>query len=206
MRVTFICSSLEDGRDGVGDYTRRLAASVTRMGHAVQAMVLNGWGFVNHQRSLGPHFFQNPPPSQRIAPAMKARHLNDDTLGRARDTLYDCGVTALYSLIAATAAQRWGLAPTFAHLESTSFQVDGRSNSDEPPNAPVIHIPQGSSRDPRPDLHCSAGLDRRILDQRGQAPAGPRRSPERPHCSTRRQDLACPAASTWPAACGGSTT
>ena len=122
-------------------------------GHAVQAMVLNGWGFVNHQRSLGPHFFQNPPPSQRIAPAMKARHLNDDTLGRARDTLYDCGVTALYSLIAATAAQRWGLAPTFAHLESTSFQVDGRSNSDEPPNAPVIHIPQGSSRAPRPDLH-----------------------------------------------------
>jgi hypothetical protein len=44
---------------------------------------------------------------------------------------------------------------------------------------------------------CSAGLDRRLLDQRGQAPAGPRRSPERPHFSTRSPGLACPAASTW---------
>jgi len=62
-------------------------------------------------------------------------------------------VTALYSLIAAPAAKRLGLAPGFAHLDSTSFHVDGRSNSDEEPEESVLHIPRGSSRDQRPDLN-----------------------------------------------------
>ena len=75
-------------------------------GHAVKAMVLNGLGFVNQQRYLVPHFFQNTPTYRLIAPAIHASHLNDDTLGRALDTLYNSGVTELYSLIAATAAKR----------------------------------------------------------------------------------------------------
>jgi transposase len=122
-------------------------------GQAVKAMVLNGLGFVNQQLYLVPHFFQNKPTARLIAPAIQASHLNDDTLGRALDTLYDFGVTALYSLIAATAAQRLGLAPAFAHLDSTSFHVDGRYNSAEPPDEQVIHITQGYSRDHRPDLN-----------------------------------------------------
>jgi transposase len=126
---------------------------IVTAGHAVKAMVLNGLGFVNQQLYLVPHFFQNKPTSRLIAPAIKASHLNDDTLGRALDTLYDFGVTALYSLIAATAAQRLGLAPTFAHLDSTSFHVDGRYNSAAPPDEQVIHITQGYSRDHRPDLN-----------------------------------------------------
>jgi transposase len=62
-------------------------------------------------------------------------------------------VTELYSLIAATAAKRLGLCPTSAHLDSTSFHVDGRSNSDEPPSEQVVHITKGYSRDHRPDLN-----------------------------------------------------
>ncbi len=99
---------------------------IVTAGHAVKAMVLNGLGFVNHQLSLVPHCFQNKPLSRLIAPAIEASHLNDDTLGRALDTLYAYGVTELYSLIAAPAATRLGLAPTFTHLASTSFHVDGR--------------------------------------------------------------------------------
>ena len=87
---------------------------IVTVGQAVKAMVLNGLGFVNQQLYLVPHFFQKKPTSRLIAPAIQARHLNDDTLGRALDTLYGYGVTALYSLIAATAAQRLGLAPRFA--------------------------------------------------------------------------------------------
>src|SRR6266571_16578 len=98
---------------------------IVTAGHAVKAMVLNGLGFVNQQLYLVPHFFQNKPTSRLIAPAIKASHLNDDTLGRALDTLYDAGVTELYSLIATTAAKRLGLAPTCTHLDSTSFRVDG---------------------------------------------------------------------------------
>src|SRR5687768_15230785 len=73
------------------------------VGHAVKAMVLNGLGFVNQQLYLVPLFFHNKPLPRLIAPGIRASHLNDDTLGRALDTLYKTGLTELYSLIAATA-------------------------------------------------------------------------------------------------------
>ena len=126
---------------------------IVTAGHAVKAMVLNGLGFLNQQLYLVPHFFHNKPISRLIAPGLQASHLNDDTLGRALDTLYAVGVTELYSLIAATAATRLGLTPTFAHLDRMSFHVDGRSNSDEDPEEHVMHITRGYSRDQRPDLN-----------------------------------------------------
>jgi transposase len=100
---------------------------IVTAGHAVKAMVLNGLGFVNQQLYLVPRFFQDRPTSRLLAPCLlEATHLNDDALGRALDTPYDDGVTALYSLMAATAAERLGLTARFAHLDSTSFHVDGR--------------------------------------------------------------------------------
>jgi transposase len=107
--------------------------------------------------------------------------LNDDALGRAVETLYDSGVTELSSRIAATAAKRLGVAPTFAHLESTSLHVDGRDNSDEPPSEPVVHITKGSSRDHRPDLNHvmlalmvehQAGIPVRMKPLSGKSSAG----------------------------------
>ena len=126
---------------------------IVTAGHAVKAMVLNGLGFLNQQLYLVPHFFQNKPSSRLIAPGIEASHLKDDTLGRALDTLYEAGLTALYSLIAATAATRLGLTPTFSHLDTTSFHVDGRYNSAEAPDEQVVHITHGYSRDHRPDLN-----------------------------------------------------
>jgi transposase len=123
------------------------------VGEAVKAMVLNGLGFINQTLYLVPRFFQNKPTSRLISPRVTPKQLNDDARGRALDTLYAAGVTELYSLIAATAAQRLGLTPRFAHLDSTSFHVDGRYNSDEAPNAQVIHLTRGYSRDHRPDLN-----------------------------------------------------
>lgn len=127
---------------------------IVTTGQAVKAMVLNGLGFVNQRLYLVPRFFQDKPLARLFAPLLiEAKHLNDDTLGRALDTLYASDVTALYSLIAATAAQRLALAPTFAHLDTTSFHVDGRYNSEAEPEAEVIHITRGYSRDHRPDLN-----------------------------------------------------
>jgi transposase len=126
---------------------------IVTTGYAVKAMVLNGLGFVNQPLYLVPHFFHNKPTYRLIAPWIAPEHLNDDALGRALDTLYAYGVTELYSLIATTAAKRLGLAPTFAHLDSTSFHVDGRYNRDQEPDEHVIHITRGYSRDHRPDLN-----------------------------------------------------
>jgi glycosyltransferase involved in cell wall biosynthesis len=41
MRILFLCSGLEPGRDGVGDYTRRLAAECVRQGHECRIVALN---------------------------------------------------------------------------------------------------------------------------------------------------------------------
>lgn len=44
MRLLFICSSLEPGRDGVGDYTRRLGQAMAGLEHAVAMIALNEAG------------------------------------------------------------------------------------------------------------------------------------------------------------------
>lgn len=41
MRITFLCGSLEPGRDGVGDYVRRLSIELIKEGHKVSAIALN---------------------------------------------------------------------------------------------------------------------------------------------------------------------
>jgi hypothetical protein len=119
------------------------AMRIVTVGHAVKAMVLNGLGFVNPQLALVPHFFHHKPLPRLIAPGIPARHLHDDPLGRALDTLSETGLTALSSLMAATAAQRLGLTPTVTPLETPSFHVDGRYNSAEAPDAQVVHITHG---------------------------------------------------------------
>jgi transposase len=120
-------------------------------GAAVTAMVRNGLGCINQALYLVPRFFRNTPTYRRISPRMVPAQLNDDALGRALETLYASGVTALYSLMAATAAERLGLTPRFAHLDSTRVHVDGRYHSDEEPEDKVVPITRGDSRDHRPD-------------------------------------------------------
>jgi transposase len=122
-------------------------------GEAVNAMVLNGLGCINQALYLVPRFFQQKPTNRRISPRVAPEHLNDDALGRALDPLYEYGVTALYRLIAATAAKRLDLSPTYMHLDPTSFHVDGRYHSDEPAAEQVVHITKGYRRDHRPDLN-----------------------------------------------------
>ncbi len=41
MKILFLCSSLESGRDGVGDYTRRLADELRRQGHVTMLVALH---------------------------------------------------------------------------------------------------------------------------------------------------------------------
>ncbi len=43
MKIIFLCGSLEPGRDGVGDYTRRLAIEMIKQGHEIAAISLNDW-------------------------------------------------------------------------------------------------------------------------------------------------------------------
>jgi hypothetical protein len=142
---------------GIGEVIDRAtrhppATRLVTTGAAVKAMVLNGLGCVNQPLSLGPRFFQDQPPSRLLAPLLiDAQPLHDEALGRALDALYNDGVTARYSLMAATAAERRGLAPRLAPRDRTSFHGDGRDNSDHAPDERVVHLTRGYRRDQRPD-------------------------------------------------------
>ena len=46
-----------------------------------------------------------------------------------------------------------GLQTRYGHLDSTSFHVDGKYNSDQEEQDGVISITNGYSRDHRPDLN-----------------------------------------------------
>lgn len=123
------------------------------LGQAAKAMVLNGLGFVNQRLYLVPRFFETKPTERLLGEGILPEHLNDDTLGRALDAFYDYGVTELFRELAAHAAARLGLRPRFAHLDATSFHVDGTYNSEEAPEEGVVHIRPGYSRDHRPELN-----------------------------------------------------
>lgn len=56
-------------------------------GQAVEAMILNGLGFVNQRLYLVSRFFEDKPVDRLIAEGIEAEHLNDDRLGRALDSL-----------------------------------------------------------------------------------------------------------------------
>ena len=92
------------------------------VGQAVKAMVLNGLGFVNRTLYLTPAFYADKPTERLLGAGIRPDHLNDDTLGRALDTLYEQDVTGLYALVAAAACRRLGLKVTVGHLDITSFQ------------------------------------------------------------------------------------
>ena len=126
---------------------------VVSVGRAVKAMILNGLGFSHRALYLTPHFFENKPVARLLGTGIEARHLNDDTLGKALDRLYAYGVEDLYGLIAAVSVRKPHLYCRFGHLDSTSLHVDGTYNSEQNPPDGVIQITRGYSRDHRPDLN-----------------------------------------------------
>ena len=122
------------------------------IGQAVKAMILNGLGFVNQALYLTPEFFENKATERLMGHGILPEHLNDDTLGRALDSLYESDVTVLFARISQQACLHLGLEQHMGHLDTTSFHVDGRYNSQEKTEEGVVHITHGYSRDHPLDL------------------------------------------------------
>ena len=123
------------------------------IGQGVKAMVLNGLGFAEHALYLTPHFFNDKPIDRLIAPGIKAEQLNDTTLGRAMDSLYEHGISELFSQISTKTVRLLKLDCRIGHVDTTSFHTDGVYNSQDEAEEGVIHITKGYSRDHRPDLN-----------------------------------------------------
>ena len=151
--VAGICNEIgliETIDDQIEDRGRKVS-----VGKAVQAMILNGLGFVSRPLYLSPEFFHNKPVDLLVGEGIEAGDLNDDCLGRALDQLFKQGVTEVFATVSARALQVFGIETRYAHLDSTSFGLHGEYESDEANSLgePIpIRITHGYSRDRRPDL------------------------------------------------------
>jgi transposase len=118
-------------------------------GVIVKAMILNGLGFVSAPLYLFGQFFQGKATEKLLGEGVKPEHLNDDRLGNVMDELSTAGLSELFLEIGLAAANKFELKRETAHLDSTSFHVDGAYENTEPE---AIEITYGYSRDHRPDL------------------------------------------------------
>ena len=144
--------------------------------HAVKAMVLNGLGFLNQQRYLVPNLFQHKPIARLLAPGMQASHLNDDTLGRALNTLYECGGDGTLQPHCCHGGHTFGagLQTTCLH-DSTVCPTPhdgkrGRPGAGAPPDHLVYHsagalVARRTGRQARIDHHSCCILATNELDE-----------------------------------------
>lgn len=126
------------------------------IGVVVKAMILNGLGFVSAPLYLFEQFFVGKATEHLLGEGLEAEHFNDDRLGRGLDQLYQARVSELFVGLALQARERFEVECRSAHLDATSFAVDGDYAS--VPEALVegapapIRVTHGYSRDHRPDL------------------------------------------------------
>jgi transposase len=124
-------------------------------GVAVKAMILNGLGLATAPLYLFEQFFEGKATEHLLGEGVLAKHLNDDRLGRVLDALYLGGLSQLFIAICLVAARKFGVERKSAHLDSTSFAVEGdylQSGVNGSATPVPISITYGYSRDRRPDL------------------------------------------------------
>jgi len=127
------------------------------VGQAVQAMVLNGLGFVGRALYLTPEFYRSKPVDLLIGEGIEADDLNSDSLGKALDYLYEAGITEVFAAVSAHALRKYGIQVKYAHADTTAFSLEGayavnEAKVTDPDEAEPITITYGHSKDHRPDL------------------------------------------------------
>ena len=89
------------------------------VGQAVQAMILNGLGFVSRPLYLSPEFFHNKPVELLVGEGIEAADLNDDCLGRALDQLFKQGVTEVFASVSVLFGD---IVPPLLHIVDSTTQ------------------------------------------------------------------------------------
>jgi transposase len=125
-------------------------------GVVVKAMILNGLGFVSSPLYLFGQWFEGKATEHLLGEGVLPEHLNDDRLGRVLDQMYLSGLSSLFVGICREAAQRYDVKRGSAHLDSSSFGVEGAYEREREVvvdgAVQPIAITHGYSRDRRPDL------------------------------------------------------
>lgn len=117
-------------------------------------MILNGLGFVSAPLYLFEKFFSGKAIEALLGEGITPGQLNDDRLGTVLDDLYKAGLSDVFLDSSLQACHKFDIQVEMAHLDSTSFHVDGEYalEGDAPEEEGSIHITYGYSRDHRSDL------------------------------------------------------
>ena len=96
-------------------------------------------------------FFAQQDTALLLGKALPPQALNDDTVGRVLDRLYDFGTIRLFTACAVRAAMRFGLERRYVHFDTISRSVWGEYQYAETQDLP-LQVTDGYSKDKRPDL------------------------------------------------------
>jgi len=151
--VAGVCQQI----DLIGQIDARVSNTgrTVSVGQAVQAMVLNGLGFVGRALYLTPEFFRTKPVDLLIGEGLEADDLNSDSLGKALDHLYEAGITEIFIAVSSHALRVYGISVDFLHADTTAFSLHGEYKTDDEADESEpqpISITYGYSKDHRPDL------------------------------------------------------
>ncbi len=119
------------------------------LGQSVKAMVINGLGFANHTLYLMPEFFADKPVERLIGSGITANDLNQNLFGRNLDEIHEFDVTQFYMRLSAQTVRQLELPCLVAHIDTTSFHVDGDYNSDrdaKEKEKKLLHLGNDSTR------------------------------------------------------------
>ncbi len=122
------------------------------VGQAVQSMILNALGFTGRAMYLHPEFYRKRPVELLVGENIVPEDLNDSCLGSALNALYDSGLTELFYKTASRALKTFNIDHRFVHLDSTSFSLHGKYDTEDDSDTEVISITKGFSKDNQPDL------------------------------------------------------
>ncbi|MFT6307793.1 MAG: transposase [Patiriisocius sp.] len=115
------------------------------IGTLCKALIISRLGFVGRTLYMVDTFFDGKPVETVLGSSVTRSQFNDSVLGRALDDIQRSGTTERYSELVPTICRQLGLDPKFSHMDSADFHLDGRYNSDNPPEADssVLHLTQG---------------------------------------------------------------
>jgi len=123
------------------------------VGQAVQSIILNALGLSGRAMYLHPDYYRKRPVELLVGEGIEPEDLNDDCLGSALDELYEYGVTEIFYKAASRALATYGIEHRFVHLDTTSFSLYGKYDSEDDADTEAVKITKGYSKDGKPELN-----------------------------------------------------
>jgi transposase len=118
----------------------------------IKAMSLNGLGFNESRLYFYSNFFIGLPTESLLGEGISPSNLNDDTLSRTLDAIYDYGPTELFNELALQVMNKMAEETHLLHVDTTNFSMFGKYEGDAPDGTDSIEITFGHAKDNRMDL------------------------------------------------------